>query len=99
VHALSLQGGLHPRASLYERPVNLDSAKQTHSNFRHVLREHGVKVLTVREILAYGVEDHIGARVDLEKMAMRALTYEMAEKFQVRSAAGRRYATRLGQFG
>ena len=31
-----------------------------------MLREHGVKVLTVREILAFGVEEHIGARVDLE---------------------------------
>ena len=61
-----MMGGLHPRASLYERPVNIESAKATHAAFRQVLREHGVRVLTVREILAYGVDEHIGARVDLE---------------------------------
>ncbi len=32
------------RASLYERPVNLDAAKAAHSEFRRVMREHGVKV-------------------------------------------------------
>ncbi len=32
------------RASLYERPVNLDSAKAAHADFRRVMREHGVKV-------------------------------------------------------
>jgi hypothetical protein len=34
------------------------------------MREHGVKVLTVRDILSYGVEDHVGARVELEDLAM-----------------------------
>ena len=34
------------RASLYERPVNLDSAKAAHADFRRVMREHGVKVLS-----------------------------------------------------
>ena len=68
---MSLQmGGLHPRASLYEKPVNLDSAKKAHAEFRRVMREKGVRVLTVREILAYGTEDHIGARVALEDFAM-----------------------------
>ena len=32
-----------------------------------------LQVLTVRDILAYGVEDHMGARVELEEMAMKAL--------------------------
>lgn len=35
---------LPDRASLYERPVNLDSAKAAHADFRRVMREHGVKV-------------------------------------------------------
>lgn len=35
------------------------------------MRENGVKVLTVRDILSYGVEDHIGARVELEDLAMK----------------------------
>ena len=34
------------RASLYERPVNLESAKKAHSEFRRVMREHGIKVRT-----------------------------------------------------
>eukprot|EP00887_Chlorella_sp_A99_P008184 scaffold12.g8184.t1 len=78
----SLQmGGLHPRASLYEKPVNLEAAKQAHAEFRRVMRDMGVRVLTVRrgraeqstpvgrldrEILAYGAGQH-------------ALTYKLAE--------------------
>ena len=144
---MSLQmGGLHPRASLYEKPVNLEAAKQVrvvmvgwrgrkhawhevskretapahcslyshacvlpaaaspacrcasswkftpalpcpalpcpdpprptlppqaHAEFRRVMREKGVRVLTVREILAFGTADHVGARVELEEFAMQ----------------------------
>lgn len=39
-----MMGGLHPRASLYERPVNLDAAKSAHAHFRQVMRDAGVKV-------------------------------------------------------
>ena len=73
-----MMGGLHPRASLYERPVNLEAAKAAHAEFRWVMREAGVKVLTVRDILSYGVRSHMGARVDLELLAMRALSYTVA---------------------
>lgn len=112
-----MMGGLHPRASLYERPVNLDAARAAHAEFRRVMREAGVKVrewgggregggrekressrrarlaataarhhpalappqvLTVRDILSYGVDSHMGARVELEDLAMRALSYEVA---------------------
>lgn len=72
-------GGLHPRGSLYERPVNIDSAKAQHATFREVLRAHGVRVLTVREILAFGVEERMGARVELEELAADTLTYKLAE--------------------
>lgn len=69
----SLQmGGLHPRASLYEKPVNLEAAKQAHAEFRRVMRDMGVRVLTVREILAYGAAVHVGARVELEGFGMQA---------------------------
>lgn len=44
-----MMGGLHPRASLYERPVNTDSAKSMHAEFRKVLRESGVKVRWCRK--------------------------------------------------
>ena len=46
---------------------------------RRVMRENGVKVLTVRDILSYAAEEHIGARVELENLAMRALNYKLAE--------------------
>jgi len=42
-----------------------------------VLREHGVKVLTVREILAHGVDAHLGARVQLENLALATLKYQV----------------------
>lgn len=42
-----------------------------------VLRQHGVRVLTVRDILAYNVAENISARVDLEAMAFIAMTYTM----------------------
>ena len=48
----------YARASLYERPVNLETAKAAHAEFRRVMREAGVKVLTVRDVMAYGVGDH-----------------------------------------
>jgi hypothetical protein len=35
--------------------VNIDIAKAQHTEFRTLLRAHGVRVLTVREILAYNV--------------------------------------------
>ncbi|KAG2426169.1 hypothetical protein HXX76_013150 [Chlamydomonas incerta] len=73
-----MMGGLHPRGSLYERPVNIDTAKQQHAEFRNVLRAHGVKVLTVREILAHNVDTNMSARVDLEELVFSALSYEMA---------------------
>jgi arginine deiminase len=72
-----MMGGLHPRGSLYERPVNIDLARAHHANFRQVLREHGVRVLTVREILSHGVDQHVGARVQLEGLAMSALKYQV----------------------
>jgi len=43
--------GLHPRASLFERPVNMTRAQVTHAEFRHLMRENGVRVLTVRWVL------------------------------------------------
>lgn len=87
-----MMGGLHPRASLYEKPVNLDAAKQAHAEFRQVMRAEGIKVLTVREILAYGVDTHVNARVALEDLAMRALTYTLAEDSSMdQLAEGDRY--------
>jgi len=33
-----MMGGLHPRGSLYERPINIDIAKAQHSEFRSQVR-------------------------------------------------------------
>ena len=44
---------------------------QAHAEFRRVMREKGVRVLTVREILAFGTADHVGARLELEEFAMQ----------------------------
>ena len=41
------------------------------------LRAHGVRVITVRDILAYNVEENVSARVDLEDLAFTALEYEV----------------------
>ena len=43
-----------------------------------VLREHGVRVLTVREILAAHTDTNMSARVDLEELASSAMTYELS---------------------
>lgn len=39
-----MMGALHPRASLYERPVNLQLAKKAHYEFRELMRKQGCKV-------------------------------------------------------
>ncbi len=39
------------------------------------------QVLTVRDIMKYGVHDHMGARVELEELATKALKYQIAEGF------------------
>lgn len=44
-----------------------------------MLRSQGISVLTVREILAFGVEERMGARVELEDLAASTLTYKLAE--------------------
>lgn len=39
-----MMGAMHPKGSLYERPVNLTEAKTTHAAFRELLRSNGCKV-------------------------------------------------------
>lgn len=39
-----MMGGLHPRASLFEKTVHLDKATKQHRNFREVLAANGLKV-------------------------------------------------------
>jgi hypothetical protein len=51
--------------------------------FLQTLRAQGVRVLTVREILAFGVEERMGARVELEDLAASTLTYRLSEGEQL----------------
>ena len=39
--------------------------------------------MTVKEILAYNVEENISYRLDLEDLAFSALRYEMEKSFKV----------------
>ena len=59
---------INPR--LFSRCPRRATALQAHAEFRRVMREKGVRVLTVREILAFGTADHVGARLELEEFAM-----------------------------
>jgi hypothetical protein len=34
----SMMGGLHPRSSLFEKPLNMDKARAQHTRFREVMR-------------------------------------------------------------
>ena len=70
-----MMGALHPAGSLYERPVNLETAKAEHRGLRAALRRFGVKVLSVREILRYGLDDNLRHRVELEDFCMGSLHY------------------------
>uniref|UniRef100_A0A061SHR1 Arginine deiminase n=1 Tax=Tetraselmis sp. GSL018 TaxID=582737 RepID=A0A061SHR1_9CHLO len=73
-----MMGGLHPRASLFEKTVHLEKAVDQHRRFRQVLEHYGLKVITVQEALAFGVEKHTRARIELEELAMRSLEYKLA---------------------
>ena len=81
-------GALHPAAALYERFVNIELSISEHANFRETLRRKGIKVLTVREILRYGLGDNLRCRIDLEDLAMDMLTYRAGGEIKSESAAG-----------
>ncbi len=68
-------GALHPAGSLYERPVNMAACTRQHAAFRAALRAHGVRCLTVREVMLFNTEEDVRARVELEDFAARRLTY------------------------
>lgn len=60
-----MMGGLHPRASLYERPVNLDAAKSAHAEFRQVMRDAGVKVCNCASSCYFAVARCEASTLDL----------------------------------
>ena len=83
-----MMGALHPAGSLYERPVNLETAKAEHRGLRAALRRFGVKVLSVREILRYGLDDNLRHRVELEDFCMGSLHYVRRERLDGEGGGG-----------
>jgi len=78
-------GALHPAASLFEKPVNIDRIVEQHQKFKDVMREHGAKVVDVRDILMMDVDKYVDARVALEDMAASCLTYKLREGLDIKS--------------
>lgn len=72
-------GSCHPNGSLYEKPLDLRAAQREHLKFREVLESNGCIVRTVREILAQDCDVDVMARVELEELAMKAMTYELTK--------------------
>uniref|UniRef100_A0A7S0ZC49 Arginine deiminase n=2 Tax=Timspurckia oligopyrenoides TaxID=708627 RepID=A0A7S0ZC49_9RHOD len=74
-----MMGALHPAGSLYERPTNNVEVEKEYKCFREMMEENGVKVFDVREILAQDCNKSVGARLELEDMAAKSLTYAYDE--------------------
>jgi len=79
----ALIGSLHASGSLFEKPVNIQKARDDHMQFRKSMENKGVKVLSVREILAMHCEDNLRYRVALEELALEVLQYKLMKKHTV----------------
>jgi arginine deiminase len=62
----ALFGSLHASGSLFEKPVNLNKARENHKMFRDVLKRRNITVLTVRDVLEMHCERNFKYRVELE---------------------------------
>jgi arginine deiminase len=83
----NLMGALHPAGSLYERPVNMQECTRQHAAFRAALRSHGVKCVTVREVMLFNVDVCVRARVALEDLAASRLRYVLEGACEARLEA------------
>lgn len=70
-----LMGSLHPAGALYEKPVNIRNARESHAAFVSLLKRHNIDVRDVRDILTDRVDYSVGDRIDLENLAFSCLTY------------------------
>ena len=73
----NLMGALHPHGALYEKPVNVEEAARQHAAFRDAIRDAGAVCVTVKDVLMFGCDRSERARLDLERLAMRSLKYEL----------------------
>jgi arginine deiminase len=69
----NFMANLHPLGSLLESHVNLSQATRTLEKLIAKLKERGVKVHVVRDVLS-AVAD-MGVRLELEDLAAQSLTY------------------------
>eukprot|EP00002_Diphylleia_rotans_P015689 TRINITY_DN303_c0_g1_i5.p1 TRINITY_DN303_c0_g1~~TRINITY_DN303_c0_g1_i5.p1 ORF type:complete len:837 (-),score=166.55 TRINITY_DN303_c0_g1_i5:343-2853(-) len=70
-------GSIHPDGSLYERPLDLNHAREEHQRFRSELEKHGVTVLTFRQILLMNCDWNVTERVALEDLATKCINYKL----------------------
>jgi arginine deiminase len=84
----ALIGSLHASGSLFEKPVNVQKARDDHMQFRRAMENRGVKVLSVREVLAMHCEDNLRYRVALEELALEVLQYKLIKKHIYESHTG-----------
>jgi arginine deiminase len=88
-----LNGLAHPAASLYERPFSLEGARREHQAFICLMKERGVQVLRLTDILLAGTLDANGRPLpgkhleQLQALARDALRYK-TEKLPKKLAAG-----------
>jgi len=86
-------GLAHPAAALYERPFSLEGARREHQAFICLMKERGVQVLRLTDILLAGTLDAsdkplAGKHLEqLQTLALEALRYNTA-KLPKKLAAG-----------
>jgi len=88
-----LNGLAHPAAALFERPFSLEGARSEHQTFICLMKERGVQVLRLTDILLAGTLDANGRPLpgkhleQLQALARDALDYK-TEKLPKKLAAG-----------
>lgn len=70
-----MMGSLHPAGALYEKPVNTSLARASHDAFVARLRQNGIEVYDVRDILTNKIAWSVGDRIALENLAFNCLKY------------------------
>ncbi len=89
-------GLVHPAAALYERPFSLEGARREHQAFICLMKERGVQVLRLTDILLAGTLDENGKPLagkhldQLRQLAREALQYQtvkLPKKLAAKQAA------------
>lgn len=84
-------GALHPVGALWEGPVNLLRTRAQHADFVGRLEAAGATVHDVRAVLERGARESVTARLALEDLAARCLSYELhpdAERIATEAGSG-----------